>query len=110
MYTGTSTLNTNMDVFNHLDIMHHFQTQLDGTNIAINYLLEKGYSLSVLKPYTNHVEYLTEMIDRMWSEFKTSVDNDKDRIDFNLSISWRPVTGIHYQELVNDENFIKRWK
>lgn len=91
-------------------MLYHFQTQLDATNIAVEYLLKKGYSQNVLKPYTTYIDYFNEIINRIWSDFKTSIHDDKTRIDLNWSITWRPVTGIYYQELVSDENFIKRWK
>jgi hypothetical protein len=89
--------------------LQYFQTQMNCTKDAIDYLLKKGYSTRVLEPYKKHIDYLTEIIQTTWSEFKSSINDDKDRIDLNSSIVWRPVTGVKYQELVNDDNFIKRW-
>lgn len=102
-------MDTDDVVFNHLELMHDYQTQLDGTANAVDYLLKKGYSERVLTPYTNHADYLTQMKDRSWSEFKEYVNGDKIRNELCSSIRWRPVTGVEYQNLVSDENFIKRW-
>lgn len=98
-----------MDYYTMYNFLEICGEQINRLHNAINHLSKLGCSAKSLKPYTDHLEYLNSMMKTMWDEFKMHVEQDKVRIKMCSEINWMPVYGCKYQEIINDQDFKKRW-